>query len=207
MTTVNVFCQCCLSYISHNKVRLNLKNNIKQKLKKYNIIYYSLHCRPFYELGHYKNKLFFIFNINNWFTHWHFLLTLYCADCPKPPNSLCAQTVQNHPVNSQFVGLSFTAIRSDLDIKLLYPLAWGGACRFEKLLAPQKVTGPNIVKKICCYWGAHRFSRSSFNRSDIMKTFWSSYVACFLNVNFSDCNNKKRKLDVKWNLLVVVLVC
>ena len=46
----------CLFYISHNKVSLNSKNNVKQKRKKYNIIYYSLHCRPFHELGHYKDK-------------------------------------------------------------------------------------------------------------------------------------------------------
>ena len=39
-------------------------------------------------------------------------LTLYCADRPKPPNPSYAQTVQNRPVKSQFVGLSFTAIRS-----------------------------------------------------------------------------------------------
>ena len=39
-------------------------------------------------------------------------LTLYCTDRPKPPNPSYAQTVQNHPVNSQFVGLSFTAITS-----------------------------------------------------------------------------------------------
>ena len=40
------------------------------------------------------------------------LLKLYCADRPKPPNPSYAQTVQNRPVNSQFVGLSFTAITS-----------------------------------------------------------------------------------------------
>ena len=39
-------------------------------------------------------------------------LILYCADRPKPPNPSYAQTVQNRPVNSQFVGLSFTAITS-----------------------------------------------------------------------------------------------
>ena len=43
-------------------------------------------------------------NLNN--------LTLYCADRPKPPNRSYAQTVQNRPVKSQFVGVSFTAIRS-----------------------------------------------------------------------------------------------
>ena len=55
MTTV-----LCFFYISHNKVSLNSKNNITQTRKKYNIIYYSLHCRPLDELGHYnyKNKLF-----------------------------------------------------------------------------------------------------------------------------------------------------
>ena len=39
-------------------------------------------------------------------------LTLYCADRPKPPNPSYAQTIQNRPVNSQFVGLSFTVITS-----------------------------------------------------------------------------------------------
>ena len=39
----------CLFYISHNRVGLNLKNKITQTSKKYNIIYYSLHCRSFYE--------------------------------------------------------------------------------------------------------------------------------------------------------------
>ena len=34
------------------------------------------------------------------------------ADCPKPPNPSYAQTVQNRPVNSQFMGLSFTEITS-----------------------------------------------------------------------------------------------
>ena len=37
------------------------------------------------------------------------VLTLYCVDRPKPPNPSYAQTVQNQPVNSQFVGLSFNA--------------------------------------------------------------------------------------------------
>ena len=37
-------------------------------------------------------------------------------------------------------------INAGLDIKLLYPLALG-ASRFEKLLAPKKFTGPNIVNK------------------------------------------------------------
>ena len=51
---------------------------------------------------------------------------------------------------------------SGLDIKLMYPLApW----------LPKKVTGQNIVNKICCYRGAHRFRRPSFDRSDIMNTF------------------------------------
>ena len=36
-------------------------------------------------------------------------LTLYCADRPKPPNPSYVQTVQNRPVKSQLVGLSFTA--------------------------------------------------------------------------------------------------
>ena len=49
---------------------------------------------------------------------------------------------------------------------------------------PKKVTGPNIVKKICRYRGAHRFRRPSFDRSDIMKTSWSSYVACFFKCKF-----------------------
>ena len=62
----------------------------------------------------------------------------------------------------------------------------------------QKVTGPNIVNKICCYRGARHFRRPSFDRSDFMKTFRSSYVVCvFLNVKFSDCKNKKRELNVK----------
>ena len=92
-----------------------------------------------------------------------------------------------------------------LDIKLLYPWAQG-ASRCEKLLPPSNVTGPNIVNKICCYQGAHRFRRPSFDRSD-MKISWSSYVACFFNVNFLDSNNKKKKCDVKFNVLVVVSVC
>ena len=34
--------------------------------------------------------------------------SLYCADCPNPPNPLYVQTVQNRLVNSQFMCLSFT---------------------------------------------------------------------------------------------------
>ena len=41
-----------------------------------------------------------------WDRHWG-ILTLYCADRPKPPNPSYIQTVQNRPVNSQFMGLSF----------------------------------------------------------------------------------------------------
>ena len=32
------------------------------------------------------------------------------ANRPKPPNSSYVQNVQNRPVNSEFVGLSFTAV-------------------------------------------------------------------------------------------------
>ena len=34
-----------------------------------------------------------------------------CEDSPKPPNLSYAQTVQTRLENSQFLGLSFTAIR------------------------------------------------------------------------------------------------
>ena len=43
----------------------------------------------------------------------------------------------------------------------------------------QKVTGPNPVNKICCYQGARRITKPTFDRSDILKIFRSSMLRVF----------------------------
>ena len=66
-------------------------------------------------------------------------------------------------------------------LTLSFCIHWsGGPVDLKSYWPPKKVTGPNIVKKICCYRGAHRF------RIPLP----CSYVTCFLNVNFSDLENK-----------------